>query len=312
MALRQVQPILAYAAAHLDDDVSLVALAAQAGLSPYHLHRVFSAAAGETPKQFTSRLRLGRAAVMLLTGDDSVLDVALSCGFQSHEVFSRAFRRRFGMAPSAYRERGFVTGADATQAGDHASAVGRIGPCVGLYHLSEDGRTHRNDMTYSIVKKELSPQPVLIVRRRVKRSEIATAIGQMLPHVFQYAQQNGIALSGLPFTRYPEPGLGLMTIEAGMRVAASGQDANQIDPAWTQTSGEGGVVAETLPGGPAAFTTHTGMYDKLVDAYAALQEWIEAQGLVAAGAPWESYVTDPTDYPDPKDWKTEVFWPLAR
>jgi len=31
---------------------------------------------------------------------------------------------------------------------------------------------------------------------------------------------------------------------------------------------------------------------------------------VAAGAPWESYVTDPADYPDPADWKTEIFWPV--
>ena len=40
------------------------------------------------------------------------------------------------------------------------------------------------------------------------------------------------------------------------------------------------------------------------------ETWMEGQGLVAAGAPWESYVTDPTTVPDPKDWKTEVFWPV--
>jgi len=38
--------------------------------------------------------------------------------------------------------------------------------------------------------------------------------------------------------------------------------------------------------------------------------WIEAQGLAPSGAPWESYVTDPGNFPDPKDWKTEVVWPL--
>ena len=79
--LKQVQPVMAFAAAHLDEDVSLAALAGQAGLSAFHLHRVFSAAAGETPKQFTLRLRLARAAAMLLTTGDSVLDVALDCGF---------------------------------------------------------------------------------------------------------------------------------------------------------------------------------------------------------------------------------------
>src|SRR5271170_1149814 len=120
---KQVQPVLAYATGHLDEDVSLRALAGQAGLSAFHLHRVFSAAAGETPKQFTLRLRLGRAAAMLLTTEDSVLNVALSCGFQSHEAFCRAFRRRFGMAPSAYRKRGFAGGGDGARARAHEALV---------------------------------------------------------------------------------------------------------------------------------------------------------------------------------------------
>jgi AraC family transcriptional regulator len=122
----------------------------------------------------------------------------------------------------------------------------------------------------------------------------------MLPHIFVHAQQNGIALAGLPFTRYVEMGPGMVTMEPGMRVTSPG------------ASGQGEVVADTLPGGPAAATTHIGPYDRLSEAYAAIEQWMEAEGLVPAGAPWESYETDPADYPDPKDWKTEVFWPLAR
>ncbi|MGB7309618.1 MAG: AraC family transcriptional regulator, partial [Candidatus Acidiferrales bacterium] len=56
---RKMQPVLAYAAAHLDEDVSLAALARQAKLSAFHLQRIFSATVGETPKQLTLRLRLG-------------------------------------------------------------------------------------------------------------------------------------------------------------------------------------------------------------------------------------------------------------
>jgi AraC family transcriptional regulator len=307
---RRIQAALAYAATHLDEDVSLGVLAGRAGLSPFHLQRVFAALAGETPKQLTLRLRLERAAAMLLTRDDTVLDIALSCGFQSHEVFCRTFRRRFGMTPKAYRARGFVNGVSRAQGKGHAQLVDRIGPCVGLYHINEPGKSERSDMAYSVTKRELSPQPVLIVRRRVKRSEIAAAIGSALPHIFQYAQQNGIALAGHPFTRYVDAGPGLMTIEPGMRIVASGQDAVSIDPAWTQASGEGEVVRDVLPGGPAAATTHAGPYDTLSEAYAAVQEWIEKERLAVAGAPWECYVTDPGETPDPKDWKTDVFWPL--
>jgi len=297
--IRDLQPILAFAAAHLDEDVSLRVLAERAGLSPFHLHRVFRAGAGEPPKQYTLRLRLGRAAAMLLTDDQRVLDIALSCGFQSHEAFCRAFRRRFGMTPRSYRERGFTTNVDRSQARKHAEIVHTVGPCIGLFHIGENRRSPENEMAYSIIKKELEPQPVLIVRRRVKRSEIAATIAEVLPHILIYAQQNGIALAGLPFTRYVEMGPGLVTMEPGMHVTSTG------------AASQGDIIADTLPGGPAATSVHAGPYDKLTDAYAAIEQWMEAEGLIAAGAPWECYLNDPSDYPDPKDWKTEVFWPVA-
>ena len=311
MHFRKIQPALAYAATHLEEDLSLRVLAEKTGLSAFHMQRVFAAIAGETPKQLAMRLRLARAGVLLLTSDASVLEIALSCGFQSHEVFCRTFRSRFGMTPSAYRKRGFVNNVDEAQAKEHAALVDKVGPCVGLYHMSEATKTERKDMTYSVTRKELSPQPVLLVRRRVKRSEIAATIAAVLPDVFLYAQQHGIALAGHPFTRYVDVGPGLMTIEPGMRVALSDQDPVTIDDAWVENSGKNEVLREVLPGGPAAVTTHTGPYDTLSDAYAAIQQWMETEHLVASGAPWEYYVTDPGQYPDPKDWKTDVFWPLA-
>ncbi len=205
------------------------------------------------------------------------------------------------MTPTSYRARGLVTGDGTTQAAEHAALMNSVGPCVGLYRVSDEIKPEGNDMTYSVTKKELLPQPVLVVRRRVKRSEIAATIAEVLPRVFLYAQQNGIALAGLPFTRYVEVGPGLLTIEPGMRVAASGQ---------TPSNSDAEVVHDTLPGGPAAVTLHAGPYDRLHDAYVAIEEWMKAQGQAAGGAPWESYINDPGEYPDPADWKTEVIWPL--
>ena len=295
--------MIAFAAAHLDEDLSLTALADQAGLSAFHLHRMFSSAAGETPKQFTLRLRLARASAMLLTTGDSVLDIALACGFQSHEAFCRAFRRRFGMTPSAYRARGFAGGVEAAEAREHSGVIHRVAPCINFFQTYQDGRSEQDDMmTYSITKKEIAAQPVLMVRRRVKPSEVAATLAEVLGYVFAHAQQNGIALAGQPLTRYLEWGPGLWTIEAGMPVTAH----------CCETSCDADVRAGILPGGFVATTTHSGSYDKLNEAHAAIQQWIQAEGLTPAGAPWESYTTDPADYPDPKDWKTEIFWPLAK
>lgn len=97
-------PLLVHIQANLEGDLSLAALSRKAGLSPFHLQRAFKAAIGETPKAYTERLRLERAAFRLLTQDATLLDIALDCGFQNHETFSRAFQRRFGHTPSSYRE----------------------------------------------------------------------------------------------------------------------------------------------------------------------------------------------------------------
>jgi AraC family transcriptional regulator len=303
----RVQPALAFAAARPEKDLPLAALSARAGLSPFHFHRLFSAVAGETPKQYILRLRVNRGAALLLASERPVLDVALSCGFHSHEAFTRAFARQFGMTPRSYRARGFARATPAA-AKAHTAVVRQVGPCVGLFHVRTHAPLERNEMGYSIVKKDLVAQPVLIVRRRVKRSEIAGAIGEALPHIFQYAQQHGIPLTGHPFTRYVDVGAGLMTIEPGMRVAGPRQPSERAD---APAPGESAVIEDVLPGGPAATTVHEGSYDALSEAYGALEKWMESERLHAAGAPWESYITDPAEHPDPKDWKTEVCWPVG-
>jgi AraC family transcriptional regulator len=95
--------LLVHIQAHLDADLSLDVLSAKASLSPAHFQRTFQALVGETPRNYVARLRLERAAFRLLIHDVTLLDIALDCGFQNHETFTRAFRRRFGMPPSNYR-----------------------------------------------------------------------------------------------------------------------------------------------------------------------------------------------------------------
>lgn len=97
---------LTYAQVNLDGDVSLDALAAAAKCSAPYFSRRFTQMMAETPKQYTQRLRLERAALRLVLLEDNILDIALDCGFSNHETFSRAFRRRFGAAPKCFRANG--------------------------------------------------------------------------------------------------------------------------------------------------------------------------------------------------------------
>lgn len=101
----QVLPTLVHVQTHLDEDLSLAALARGAGQSPFQFHRRFRAALGETPKQYVDRLRLEWSAFRLVMHRASITTIALESGFRSPETYVRSFRRRFGMTPTAYRDR---------------------------------------------------------------------------------------------------------------------------------------------------------------------------------------------------------------
>jgi AraC family transcriptional regulator len=102
--MNRILPALVHIQAHLDQDLSLELLAERVGLSKYYFHQRFKTATGETPKAYVERLRLEWAALQLRMRRVGVLELALECGYQNHETFSRAFRARFGMAPRDYRK----------------------------------------------------------------------------------------------------------------------------------------------------------------------------------------------------------------
>lgn len=80
--------------------LDLNSAAAVAGYAPHHFHRLFTNAAGETLQQFSSRTRLANAARLLGSGwKGSLLELALGCGFNSAEDFSRQFRARYTHSP---------------------------------------------------------------------------------------------------------------------------------------------------------------------------------------------------------------------
>jgi AraC family transcriptional regulator len=95
--------VLVHIQANLDTDLSLASLSAHAGMSPSHFHRTFRSEISETPADYVARLRLERAAFRLHIQEASVLQIALDCGYQNHETFTRAFRRAFGRSPAAHR-----------------------------------------------------------------------------------------------------------------------------------------------------------------------------------------------------------------
>jgi len=87
----------------LDAPPSLRDLAAAAGVSPFHFHRIWRAMTGETIGETIRRLKLESAAHALGESDRSVSDIGLSAGFATPQAFARAFRRQLGLSPSGFR-----------------------------------------------------------------------------------------------------------------------------------------------------------------------------------------------------------------
>jgi transcriptional regulator GlxA family with amidase domain len=100
--LRDVQ---AHIAEHPGADLSVPALAARAYMSERNFARAFRAETGMTPAAYVEASRVERARRELETTDLSVQAVAARCGFGTVETMRRAFGRRLGVNPAAYRDR---------------------------------------------------------------------------------------------------------------------------------------------------------------------------------------------------------------
>jgi AraC-like DNA-binding protein len=85
------------------DKLSVETVARIACLSPYHFHRTFRLAFGQTPMRHLQERRLRAACRLLASTDRPVTDVVLEVGFDSVGTFSWLFRRRFGMSPREFR-----------------------------------------------------------------------------------------------------------------------------------------------------------------------------------------------------------------
>jgi AraC-like DNA-binding protein len=87
---------------NLHRPVTLYDLSRSAGYSPFHCARMFKELVGKTPFEYIRALRLSRAALKLRDEKTKVIDVALDFVFGSHEGFTRAFSREFGITPREY------------------------------------------------------------------------------------------------------------------------------------------------------------------------------------------------------------------
>ena len=135
------------------------------------------------------------------------------------------------------------------------------------------------------------------------------AADSTFPALFGWLGASGVAPAGPPFIRYH-----LIDMAAELQVEFGAPVAAPID-------GDGRVQPGIVPAGDYLVLRHTGPYDQLIGANAALQEYARQHGIrfavsdAPAGQAWagrfEHYLTDPAAEPDAARWQTDVAYLLA-
>jgi AraC family transcriptional regulator len=100
---RQLLQVLHYIHDHLEQDIKLADLAALLDMSQFHFSHLFKQSIGTAPYQYLIQQRVERAKQLLKQTDQSIIDIALLCGFSSHSHLTKQFRQLTGMTPRDYR-----------------------------------------------------------------------------------------------------------------------------------------------------------------------------------------------------------------
>ncbi|MBQ8200246.1 MAG: helix-turn-helix transcriptional regulator [Clostridia bacterium] len=99
-----VRRMAAWVESHIGEETTLDDMAREIGYSPTYCSVQFHRITGVTLREYAMQRRLYRAALAIRDTDVRLIDIALDCGYATHEAMTAAFRRAYGMSPTAYRQ----------------------------------------------------------------------------------------------------------------------------------------------------------------------------------------------------------------
>lgn len=270
--------VLLYIQQNLYEPLGLEELAGVACFSPYHFHRIFRGMVGETLAEHIRRLRLERAAQLLQQTNRTVTDLAFEAGYETVESFTRAFKDRFGTAPSEYKKNN------------------SLGVRSKLPDLELKGA---RDMNVQI--QEIPSRQVIFVRHIGPYSEC----GKAWQTLCMWAGANGYLQPGAEFVGlcYDDPDI---TPAEKIRYDACITVESKVQP-------EGPIGVQTIAGGLYAMATHYGSYHRLSETYAKLcGQWAPQNGYEIRSMPsLEVYLNSPEETPE-DELLTDVYIPIEK
>jgi len=101
--LEEINKAIEFIESNISRDIGLKEISASSNLSKYHFHRVFKSIIGNTSKNYLTRLRIEKSALLLKNTDKKIINIAFDCGYTSPETFNRAFKSHFSTTPSKFR-----------------------------------------------------------------------------------------------------------------------------------------------------------------------------------------------------------------
>lgn len=157
-----VQRMQDYIRQHIRQPITLHMLAEAAGYSPWHSTRIFKESTGKSPFEYIRTERLSLAASRLRDEDIKIIDVAFDFVFQSHEGFTRAFTRQFGVTPQHYNR---------NTPPPHLFMPGSIREYYRRLQTGEDIMTGKSNANVVFVQVIERPPRKLIIKRGIKAKQ---------------------------------------------------------------------------------------------------------------------------------------------
>jgi AraC family transcriptional regulator len=270
----RLRRVLAYIHDNPAGDLSLDTLADVAAMSRFHWHRVFHGMTGETCAAAVRRIRVHRAACLLLQTDRSIAAIAKETGLESVQSFGRGFRVAYGMAPGAFRKRGDL-----------------VSP---LHRKSEQEFTMYDVTIKTVPTQRLAAMPhtgAYLEIGKVFETISATFTARNL-------WRDARGMSGIYYDDPNAVPVAELRSQGGIVLADGAAMPEGFDEATTQ-------------GGKTAVLTFKGPYAGLKGAYDYLfGMWLPKSGEEAADAPvYENYLNAPADTA-PDDLLTQICLPL--
>lgn len=168
----RINNVFDYVENNLERELSLEELASVANFSKYHFHRIFYSLTRETPFQFILRLRLEKAAGLLVNNPKkSITEIALECGFSDSATFARSFKANFKLSATKWRMQKYNAESNLSKMNSNynqtISNLSRDKKSPSMYFSSESNNLiwrSKMEINKSVEVKELKPFTVAYVR----------------------------------------------------------------------------------------------------------------------------------------------------